>query len=127
MKKFNSNTFFKHLVLVFSIAYLLGSFTNMLYIPRYAPLYSKTVYAAGFDFNPIVKCAKFHSINFLQIIDRSTFDTDQSDTYRCVPKSFELIFIGLGFPELKARSIPPQFNIFYNLQHCYLSFCTFRI
>ena len=127
MKKFKSNTFFKHLVLVFALTYILGSFANMLYIPRYAPLYVKTTNTPNVDFSRPANRTSFHTVNFLQIIDRSTIDGDRHEALQCTPKCFSLIFAGFGFIKLKSTSISPQSNIYYNLQHSYLSFCTFRI
>jgi len=127
MKKFKTHTFFKHLVVIFSIAFLLGSFTNLLLIPRYTPLYSKVLTVRGADFSKLVKPINFHSINFLEIFDNSTFDSDQLNTLRSLPKCFVILFIGFGFYQVKSRSIQSQSNIFYNNQHSYLSYCTLRI
>ena len=126
MKKFKTHTFFKNLVLVFSIAFLLGSFTNVLLIPRYTSLYSKVISAPG-TVNILTRHTNFHTINFLEIFDNSTFDSDQLDTLRFLPKCFMILFIGFGFYQVKSRSIQSQSNIFYNNQHSYLSYCTLRI
>lgn len=128
MKKFKTNIFFKHLVLIFSIVYLLGSFTNMLFIPHYTPAYAKTSPASVLSFNNRrVNRVNFRSANFLQIIDKSTLENDQFSVLRLFPKSFLIIFIGSGLPGLQLRSTLSPIHIFYNLQRAYLSFCTFRI
>jgi flagellar biosynthesis protein FlhB len=128
MKKFKTQTFFKHLVLIFSIAYLLGSFANMLLIPRYTASYNPIVITTGVVSNELIKCVNFHKINFLQIFDRSMFENDQLvNTLRCIPKVFVLIFIGLGLLCKKSALIYPRSILFYNHQYAYLSFCTFRI
>jgi hypothetical protein len=127
MKKFKSDTFFKHLVLVFSIIFLLGLFANMLYIPRYAPLYAVAAQTHNVDFNRSVKLENFHTINFFQIIDRPAIDSDQHEALQFTPKCVSLIFAGFGLADVKSTPISPQSNIYYNLRRSYLSFCTFRI
>lgn len=127
MKRSKSNTFFRHIVIIFSVTYLLGSFTNMLFIPRYTSLYPGSTPVSVLTFSRRVKCTNFHSANFLQIIDRSTFDNDRYNTLRCVPKNLVLIFKGPDFLRAKLITPSPQTNIFYNRQHSYISFCTFRI
>ncbi len=127
MKKLKSNKFFKSLVFIFLILYLSGSFTNMLFIPRYVPAYLKTAAVSGFTFNRMAKYANFHTPNFLQIIDKSIFDNDQVNPLCFIPKSFLIIFSGFGLAAIKFRSTEGRYGICFNSRRAYLSFCTFRI
>jgi hypothetical protein len=125
MKKLKSDAFFKHLALIFSVAYILGSFMNMMCIPRYTSNGSVAAYTYAHGNNHTLRSRDFRSTNFLQVIDRSTFDNDQETLYPA-PKSLELIFT-VAFDRLTSISISPQNSIVYNQRYSYLSFCTFRI
>jgi hypothetical protein len=127
MQKHKPQFLFRYLVVAFLSAYLLGSFTNMLLIPRYAPAYSPTQTSQLIGSSRYLSRDDFHAVNFLQIFDKSTIDNDGINKQAFSPKSFELIFKGHGPSMIMSASIPPKNNIYNNHQYSYLSFCTFRI
>lgn len=128
VKKLKSQKLFKFLVVFFAITYVAGSFTDMLFIPKYVPVSAQTTATANVHSQP-VKYRDFHRPNFLQILDRSTFENDPLNPLCFTPKSFLIIFTFMGFAllALKSINISPQSNISYNLQHSYLSFCLLMI
>lgn len=129
MIKFKSLSFFKHLVLIFLIAYLFVSFTNMFFIARYTSFNLKTFSNQTITSNGPVKYSNINGINLLKFFDKSSFDDDPFNTPRFVPKCLLLIFIFSGFSLalLKIRSTVYSPQIFHNRQGSYLSFCIFRI
>ena len=127
MKQLKSKAFFKFLVLLYLVTYVAGSFTNMLFIPRYVPVYTNTSTDLYNDVANAVKYANFHAPNFLQIIDKSTIDNDQVNPVFFLPKSFLVIFKSYKIADKTPTPKAPQSSIHYNHQYSYLSFCTFRI
>ena len=127
MRKVRSRSLLKTLVLFFLTVYLWGSFTNMFYIPRYAAVCFKSFPAYYLSIKDLAKSVNYHTTNFLQLIDKSMLDNDQSDALSLVPKCLLLIFLGMGLSRIRVllkTHKPLQFN---NQRYCYLAFCAFRI
>jgi hypothetical protein len=127
MKRRKSQIFFKLLVVSFLTAYLAGSFTNMLFIPRYVPEYCQAAFAPAITFNRQVINPYFHSDNFFRVFDKLTIENDAVNELNFIPKTFDRIFAVCGLPQKTEILIPPYSSIFYNHQYSYLSFCTLRI
>jgi hypothetical protein len=127
MKKLKTRIYFKFLALVLLSAFLLGSFTNMLFIPGYFPEYVHSV--------PVVQAGSlmqanyydFHSKNIFRVFDRSTFENDSFNELNLLPRSVDLIFTRPAISNINSNIKSPQINPFYNHQYAYLSFCTLRI
>jgi len=127
MKKLKSGFFFRVLVLFFLVTYIGCSFTNMLFIPRYVQVFSKTPVGQGFSFTRLVKYDSFHARNFLQIIDKYTLDNDQVNSFSFIPKSFIIIFTGCCLSGKKSSQLLRISSILFNCQYTYLFFRRLRI
>jgi hypothetical protein len=125
MKEHNRQIIFKTTVTLFLAVYLIGSFTNLLHIPRYVPDVLK-VSVGGAPANSRALNANFSSTNYLQVFDRYTIDNDAFNELTFAPKSIDL---GFGFNNMRfeINNIPPPQIHPYNYQYVYLSICTFRI
>src|SRR6185437_16303409 len=125
MKRFKSRSFFKYLVLLFSIAYVLVSFANMLFIPRYTAAASQAV--IGFRNSKSSACTDFRTINFSQVFDRSTLDNDEFNLARIAIKSILLIFTAIALPNPKTAANSLFSSWFCKRPHPCIAFCTLRI
>ncbi|HZY40306.1 MAG TPA: hypothetical protein VFE53_26820 [Mucilaginibacter sp.] len=126
MKKHHRQIFFKSIVAVFLAAYLIGSFTNMLCIPRYVPDWSKVSVSSMQESLQTIN-TNFSRANFLLVFDKSNVDNEDINELSFMPKSFDISFRLNGLSMQPATNIQPQNHPYYNYQHSYLSFCTFRI
>jgi hypothetical protein len=123
LQRLRTYRFFKHLILVFMVAYLLGFISNMFFIPRYTIFGDKT-HTIAQQLNKIADC---QNLNFLRLIDKSTLDNDQSDFLVFLPKCILLLFMGLSLLSLRSIIPWPQSNPYYNHRYSYLMLRTFRI
>ena len=126
MQKLRSHVFFKPLVLGFLIAFRLGAFSNMFFIPSYAQLGYKIFLTVDFTINKFVKAASYQSPNFIQVIDKSNVGSGQQEK-NFIPKCLLLIFTGFSLFSVLIQILLPPSNVFYNRRNTYLSFCTLRI
>jgi len=127
MRALKSSPLFKHLALLFLIAYLFVAFSNTFFVVRSTCFNSKAFYVKGAACGSFVKFISVQKNNSLKFFDKSSFDTDRLNIPRSVAKCLIIIFIGYSLFSVKIRSISPQQKVFHNLQGSYLSFCTLRI
>lgn len=126
MKKYNPHIFFKSIAAVFLAVYLIGSFTNMLYIPRYVPDLSNSSVSAT-PASRHVANADLNNINFLKVFDKTMVDNDAINELCFVPRSLDASFAFCGISAIETPLIQPQIHPYNNCRYSYLAFCTFRI
>jgi hypothetical protein len=124
MKKQPAQVVFKLLVIIFAAAYVTGSYTNLLYIPRYAP---DGIIVSRVANTPVHIETKDRQAAFLQLFDKSIFDNEILNAAVFAPRAIDLFFNNWPPPVTEAGIFPPQNHLVYNCQYSYLSFCTFRI
>jgi DMSO reductase anchor subunit len=127
MRKIRSRLLLKTLVLFFLTVYLWGSFINMFYIPRYAPVCFKSFPAYYLSIKDLAKSVNYHTANFLQLIDKSMLDNDQSDNLSLIPKCLLLLFAGISLFRIRVLLKTEEPLLFDNQRYSYIAFCTFRI
>ena len=94
----------------------------MLFIPTYTASYGgNTVY------HKAVKRIDIKKANYWHVLDRSTVDNDQSDTFQFFPKCIILLLVGFCIPGMIAKLHPEPQALIYNRHFAYLSFCNLRI
>jgi len=109
-------------VLVFLAMFLALSFANMLFTPGYnASAGGNVVY------HKLEKRADFKKANYWRVFDRSTIDTDQSDTVQFFPKCIILLLAGFCISGMIAKLHPEPQALIYNRHFAYLAFRNLRI
>ena len=126
MKRHNSGLVYRSFVLFFLAAYFVGSFANMMLIPHYVPEFSTATQNSAIAPNRRPQSCHAHSINFVQIFDKSTIDNDLSVKLLLGPKCIDLIFHGAS-PIISQDAFTSPKNNPYKSRYAYLSLCTFRI
>lgn len=122
MKKQQNVVVFKLLVLVFMTAFIVGSFANMLCIPRYVPdnatahISSRRTYRSS--------C---RGTSFIQLFDRSTVDDIGIAKSVFTPKALDLIPESTYLQVAETAQPSPQIQTPYSHKYVYLSYCSFRI
>lgn len=126
MNKFRSHTFFKHLVVFFSLTYLFCSLTSIFLIPRATPVFTKT---SPFPISGIRKHIldkSNHTASYILITDRTILDDDQLNV-RSAPIIYLVIFGGFILFYILLNVCRPPLLAPLNKQYSYLSFRTIRI
>jgi hypothetical protein len=98
----------------------------MLFIPKYTASYTQKS-GVHLAISKLAKLVDIKKVNFLQLFDKSTLDSDQHDLLRLVPKTFLLIFFAFSLLAIKLWVPQAQPNLFYNSRYSYISFRSFRI
>jgi hypothetical protein len=127
MKKQKAHFLFKLSVVVFLVGYVLGSFTNMLIIPRYVPEFSVAAQSPAGSFCCRSRLTDLQSINPVKIFDRSTIENSTAEKLGLVPKSLVLLYDARTPLAKEAGFTTPQNHTLYKSRYIYLSLCTFRI
>jgi hypothetical protein len=127
MKKQKPRFLFKLAVVFLVLGYVLGSFANMLTIPRYVPAFPKANQASTMMLHPRPRLSDLQSVNPVKIFDRITLENDSPDKHSLSPKTLDLGFATfVAQPEASKFSLP-QNHVLYRSGNIYLSLCTFRI
>ena len=126
MSKYSSNAVFKHQVVILLIIYLFFALTNIFFIPHYTSAIANETMHSGFRLRRQSLETKNDAVSFYIITDKSILDDDLLNSPKAVAILL-LVFGGLGFFSIKARTISPGSKIYYNLRYSFLFFCKLRI
>jgi hypothetical protein len=126
MNNYKSYAFFKHQVVILLIIYLFFALTNIFFIPHYTSAIANETMHSGFRLRRQSLETKNDAVSFNIITDKSILDDDLLNSPKAVAILL-LVFGGLGFFSIKARTISPNSKIYYNLRYSFLFFCKLRI